>query len=67
MTRARTMKWAKFAKWGLALALGGVGTLALAQTAAAPSTTTMASTTTNCGISEAFLSNNMTDLLKEWV
>ena len=36
MTRARTMTWAKFAKWGLALALGGVGTLALAQTAAAP-------------------------------
>ena len=36
MTRARTMTWAKFAKWGLALALSGVGTLALAQTAAAP-------------------------------
>ena len=36
MMRARTMTWAKFAKWGLALALSGVGTLALAQTAAAP-------------------------------
>ncbi len=36
MMQAGTMTWARFAKWGVALGLAGLGTVVMAQTAVAP-------------------------------